>query len=163
MRPTIDQQRQRLGIQHPAEWSKPRPRPKVEFTNREEVVKRKVCGTPRKLAVTAPLLEPVEKVQRFPRIRPCGPLTSDDLRGRRFGMLVALEPAYQRRVTSRVKKGGYTYDTFWRCQCDCGNKSDVARSQLLCGRTLSCGINGCKSKARKYRAKQAKAASHGKA
>ena len=116
-----------------------------------------------KTLMPAPLLQKKRNAKRFPRIRPCGPRTAKDLCGRRFGLLVAVEPAYQRRVPRPLRNCGYTYDTFWLCLCDCGNKTDVARSQLLCGRTLSCGINGCKSKARKYRAKQAKAASHGKA
>lgn len=47
-----------------------------------------------------------------------------DLRGRRFGSLVAQE----------YIKGG-----LWRCKCDCGNETIVDTRRLNNGRTRSCG------------------------
>jgi len=51
-----------------------------------------------------------------------------DVSGLRFGRLVAIE-------VSKV----VNHYTFWRCRCDCGNYSDVRISQVLSGRTKSCG------------------------
>ena len=52
-----------------------------------------------------------------------------DLTGRRFGLLVALEPERPRR-TARIR---------WRCRCDCGVDAVVAASDLNSGHTRSCG------------------------
>ena len=52
-----------------------------------------------------------------------------DLTGQRFGKLVALS-RFQKEV------GG---DSWWHCQCDCGNMHDVRGYSLLNGDTLSCG------------------------
>lgn len=52
----------------------------------------------------------------------------NDLRSRRFGYLVALEPS--------GKKGGYIA---WKCLCDCGNTSVVSSNSLTMGNTRSCG------------------------
>ncbi|MFL2118541.1 hypothetical protein ACEN30_00345 [Marinilactibacillus psychrotolerans] len=52
-----------------------------------------------------------------------------DLKGKRFGRLVALEPLPDRQKGRIV----------WRCQCDCGNQTDVVRSYLTTGQTKSCG------------------------
>jgi hypothetical protein len=49
--------------------------------------------------------------------------------GQRFGRLVVLE---------RMKPDKYGR-TMWRCRCDCGNETIVARSVLAAGRTRSCG------------------------
>jgi hypothetical protein len=51
-----------------------------------------------------------------------------NLVGQRFGRLVVLQRANQpgRRV-------------YWRCQCDCGNLTDVVADTLPSGRTRSCG------------------------
>ena len=49
--------------------------------------------------------------------------------GQRFGRLVV-------RAFDRVEGRGETY---WRCQCDCGNALAVATSNLRGGRTQSCG------------------------
>lgn len=49
--------------------------------------------------------------------------------GKRFGRLV---------VTEFVKTGVRRM-TYWKCECDCGNETVVARSSLVGGRTKSCG------------------------
>ena len=60
---------------------------------------------------------------------------SADIRGQRFGWLVAL---YQTR--KRDKKGS----VIWHCQCDCGNEVDVSYNSLMYTHQISCG---CKQKA----------------
>lgn len=50
-----------------------------------------------------------------------------DLRGHRFGRLVAIEP---RRVRGRCG---------WLCKCDCGKETEATTSDLTCGNTSSCG------------------------
>ncbi len=52
-----------------------------------------------------------------------------DLRGKRFGRLVALEPTNRRSGTYVV----------WRCQCDCGNITYAAVGNLKRGNVTSCG------------------------
>lgn len=51
-----------------------------------------------------------------------------DLTGQRFGKLVAIK---------RVKNRGR--ETFWLCQCDCGNTKEINASRLRRGKTKSCG------------------------
>lgn len=51
-----------------------------------------------------------------------------DLRGQRFGRLVALH------VVENEKRGVY-----WRCQCDCGRVVDVRGTALASGNSSSCG------------------------
>ena len=50
------------------------------------------------------------------------------LENKRFGNLIALNYAY-----SKYKK------RYWKCKCDCGNYTIVCASQLLSGKTKSCG------------------------
>jgi hypothetical protein len=52
-----------------------------------------------------------------------------DITGGRFGKLVAIKPTDE-RYRAYVK---------WLCKCDCGNESKVVISELLKGRTNSCG------------------------
>lgn len=52
-----------------------------------------------------------------------------DLRGQRFGRLVAIEPTEERRYNSVV----------WRCRCDCGNEKLASARALMSGGTKSCG------------------------
>lgn len=52
-----------------------------------------------------------------------------DIKGQRFGRLVALEPLGKRMGGSVV----------WRCQCDCGNETEVSCNSLIQGNTKSCG------------------------
>jgi hypothetical protein len=51
-----------------------------------------------------------------------------DLKGQRFGRLVAIE-------LTTPKKGR----TVWKCKCDCGNEKDVVYSSLAGNKTSSCG------------------------
>lgn len=53
----------------------------------------------------------------------------DDLTGRRFGQLVAVQ------VDSKTKSG----NSKWLCECDCGKKTVVIGSKLKTGHTKSCG------------------------
>lgn len=51
-----------------------------------------------------------------------------DITGQRFGKLVVEEFDSLRKHT-----------TYWRCKCDCGNTTIVAKANLLNGNTKSCG------------------------
>ena len=53
-----------------------------------------------------------------------------DLRGKRFGLLVAVEPTDQR---------SYKGSVMWRCQCDCGNTVIYSQDGLVNGNYKSCG------------------------
>lgn len=53
-----------------------------------------------------------------------------DLRGRRFGRLVCLEPTRER---------GNSGGVIWRCRCDCGNECLAVGIQLTQGYKKSCG------------------------
>lgn len=67
----------------------------------------------------------------------CGCL--NDLTGRRFGWLTAIEPTADRSVTSVI----------WRCKCDCGSEKLVSAKHLVSGAIQSCGCYG-----RSYRPKK---------
>lgn len=58
----------------------------------------------------------------------CGCNRRDDITGRRFGHLVALE--YIERKNRK---------TLWRCQCVCGRETIVDHASLTSGNTTSCG------------------------
>ena len=62
----------------------------------------------------------------------------DNLTGRRFGKLTVLFRSGSQRL---FRPNGRVRVTFpvWRCQCDCGNKSDALSSNLRSGNTKSCG------------------------
>ena len=51
-----------------------------------------------------------------------------DLTGQRFGKLTVIEPATV-----------HTYDTMWKCLCDCGKKRTTGTYALRSGHTKSCG------------------------
>jgi hypothetical protein len=55
--------------------------------------------------------------------------TPVDLRGRRFGRLVAVAPTTERR-------GG---QVMWHCECECGGFVKVRSNALIGGNTRSCG------------------------
>lgn len=69
------------------------------------------------------------------RVKSCGDKNCqyhnyyEDLQGKRFGKLVAIEP-------TTTKDGSHMY---WLCQCDCGNICEVASSHLKRGSVQSCG------------------------
>lgn len=52
-----------------------------------------------------------------------------DLKGKRFGRLIAIEPTAERRHGSVV----------WRCRCECGNDCFISESNLASEQTKSCG------------------------
>lgn len=54
-----------------------------------------------------------------------------DLTGQRYGRLLVLEPAKERRTGSSI--------LYWRCECDCGNICVVHKESLRAGMTKSCG------------------------
>ena len=55
--------------------------------------------------------------------------TFENLKGQRFGKLVAMYP-------TSMKDGSHMY---WVCQCDCGNQHEVSSNNLKRGSTQSCG------------------------
>ena len=55
--------------------------------------------------------------------------TFENLKGQRFGKLVAMYP-------TSMKDGFHMY---WVCQCDCGNQHEVASNHLKRGSVQSCG------------------------
>lgn len=53
-----------------------------------------------------------------------------DITGEKFGRLTAIE------LTDRRSPSG---DAYWKCQCECGNVTEVKKSRLSGGYTKSCG------------------------
>ena len=53
----------------------------------------------------------------------------NDLTGKRFGKLTAIEPLKERKNKRIV----------WKCKCDCGNYANVISTYLTNGDTKSCG------------------------
>lgn len=73
----------------------------------------------------------------------CGCLRRDissarmhDLRGQRFGHVIALEPTGRRTG----------HNTVWKCECDCGNICEIAYSNLYRHDHVSCGCVALKIK-----------------
>ncbi len=67
-------------------------------------------------------------------MRDCGCITrvppgANDLTGRRFGKLTAIQPTAQRQHDGIV----------WQCICDCGSEAFASSRQLLAGYKKSCG------------------------
>lgn len=67
-----------------------------------------------------------------------------DLTGQRFGRLLVLERAEDRREGTKPR-------VMWHCLCDCGNKTIVSGASLRTGHTLSCG---CKIRKHGYSHKE---------
>jgi len=61
-----------------------------------------------------------------------------DLSGQRFGKLTALRPL----AKHEVPHDRTLCHIFWLCRCDCGREHIVARPNLTCGATRSCGQCG---------------------
>ncbi|GGF26373.1 hypothetical protein [Hymenobacter cavernae] len=55
-----------------------------------------------------------------------------DLKGQQFGRLTVNEFAGSKRVGNR-------YRTFWQCECECGQQTEVNTDNLRNGTTQSCG------------------------
>lgn len=66
----------------------------------------------------------------------------EDLTGKRFGELIVIE---------RVKKNTNLLTAFWKCQCDCGEKTIVSAANLKSGNTKSCGHKKAKKSSRNGR------------
>ena len=60
-----------------------------------------------------------------------------DLTGQKFGKLTVTGKSPEKYVAPNGRT-----DSIFYCHCDCVKESDVRRSQLLTGRTKSCGCNG---------------------
>lgn len=63
-------------------------------------------------------------------------MKAKDLTGQVFGKLTAIEFA----GITRTPNGSSL--RMWKCSCECGNETVVARSSLLSGKTISCGCHG---------------------
>lgn len=71
------------------------------------------------------------------QVKSCGCLRKEyvaknvkDIRGQRFGKLVAIEPTEKRADSGSV---------VWKCRCDCGNDAEVPLNRLQKGKVRSCG------------------------
>jgi hypothetical protein len=62
----------------------------------------------------------------------CGCLNDEDLKGQRFGKLVA------RHIVGNEKD----HAQMWLCDCDCGKTKKVLADSLRLGFTKSCGCGG---------------------
>lgn len=71
---------------------------------------------------------------------------TDDLRGRRFGMLEVIE-----RAGSYVRKNNINSGkaALWRCRCECGNEIVTSGWSLKCNDNVSCGC-AKRSQAERY-------------
>lgn len=56
-----------------------------------------------------------------------------DLSGEKYGKLRVIRLAYMRE-----KKNGRR-ESFWLCECECGNTTTIRRANLVSGNTISCG------------------------
>jgi len=65
----------------------------------------------------------------------------DKLTNSRFGYLTALRP-------TKKDKDRHVY---WLCRCDCGTEKQVAQSDLLRGRTSSCGCSRIGQKSKRWK------------
>ena len=52
--------------------------------------------------------------------------------GKTFGRLTVIERDLSKPI-------GHGYDSFWICECECGNIKSIRRSNLTRGKSLSCG------------------------
>lgn len=72
----------------------------------------------------------------------------DDLTGQKFGRLTVIK-FDQERFDADYDSGNRHYQQYWICECSCGNIISVLKSQLINGKTKSCGCyKGEKSKER---------------
>lgn len=62
-----------------------------------------------------------------------------DLRGQRFGRLVAKKKVLGHSGRTITKGGWCTVPAMWECLCDCGRTHIIASKNLTSGRVKSCG------------------------
>ena len=60
-----------------------------------------------------------------------------ELKGKKFGRLVALKPTAERDKNN--------YSVIWKCKCSCGNIAFVAEHDLFRGKIKSCGCLGAEN------------------
>lgn len=127
-----------LTNQHIGEWTVLREATKEEKNYRPGAywLCQCSCGTQRILS---------GQVLRLGQSKSCGCKTSQlfsevhkdknciDITGQRFGRLTVL---YRDKEIEKQYKGSNTY---WKCQCDCGNTVSVVKHALTTGTTQSCG------------------------
>ena len=56
----------------------------------------------------------------------------ENIEGKKFGKLLVIKLLESRQYGKYKKRN-------WECLCDCGNKTNVTTSQLITGKTKSCG------------------------
>ena len=61
----------------------------------------------------------------------CGCRKTRDIRGERFGSLIAIEPTGEIHLTNKTR--------LWRCICDCGKETIADYKHLAEGERVSCG------------------------
>lgn len=69
----------------------------------------------------------------------------NDLTGKTFGLLTVIYRAPDHISSSGIKR------VKWHCKCDCGNEIDVLSSNLVAGKTISCGCYNEKIKKERYK------------
>ena len=63
-------------------------------------------------------------------VKSCGCLAMRNLTGRIFGRLQAITPTEKRNISC---------DVIWECKCECGREVEVPSTNLIHGKTKSCG------------------------
>ena len=71
-------------------------------------------------------------------VKSCGCLKTEDLTGQKFGKLLVLEKD-EEKIKQRKLEGKNNNNIYWKCECDCGNKTSVYAGALKSGHTQSCG------------------------
>ena len=64
-------------------------------------------------------------------------MQTTDLIGKKFGKLTVLK--FDKIIHKRDKNGKNRDKGYWICRCDCGKETSIARSDLVGGKTKSCG------------------------
>lgn len=65
---------------------------------------------------------------------------AEDITGKKFGKLTAIR-------IDKVKRYKTTVETYWLCECECGNFTSIEASKLKRGHTKSCGcLRRCSKK-----------------
>lgn len=64
-------------------------------------------------------------------------MNTTDLIGRKFNKLTVIR--FDRKEHKRDSKGKNRDKSYWLCKCECGKEVVVARSELVTGKTKSCG------------------------